>query len=215
MEKKGVVFNDVESHEENGLVKNSKIIQNITNFSNESSSSIGKNSDLSENLMEKSCDDDEEVQSSYNKGALDAMDALEQVLPIRRGISSFYNGKSKSFTILSDASSSSSSIKAIAKPDNAYTRKRRNQLSCSLHWDKTRTSCLKTSNGISKRPTGLTRTTTLALGLAMANPQSLKIYFDSKPSEFSPWKSFSLADLQQQCASVAKTCSNSTLNLNS
>ncbi|KAL3646015.1 hypothetical protein CASFOL_011195 [Castilleja foliolosa] len=209
MEKRDL-FKDGENNQENGLLKNS-INQKITNFSDESSSSIGQNSDLSENLMEKSCDG-EEVQSSYNKGSLDSMDALEEVLPIRRGISSFYNGKSKSFTILSDASSFSSSIKAIAKPDNAYTRKRRNQLSCSLHWDKARTSCLKTSNnGISKRPIGSTRTTTLALGLAMGNPMS----GESNTSIVSPWRSYSMADLQRHCVSVAKTCSKSTLNSNS
>lgn len=51
----------------------------------------------------------------------------------RRGISSFYNGKSKSFTSLADAwpstsssNSSSNSIQDIAKPENAYTRKRKN-----------------------------------------------------------------------------------------
>lgn len=43
----------------------------------------------------------------------------------RRGISNFYNGKSKSFTSLAD-STTSSSIQDIAKPENAYTRKRRN-----------------------------------------------------------------------------------------
>ncbi|GFQ03928.1 hypothetical protein PHJA_002536600 [Phtheirospermum japonicum] len=215
---KGGVFKDVENNEENGLVKN-WINQNISSLSDESSSSIGKNSDLSENLMEKSSSsfDGEEVQSSYNKGPLDAMEALEEVLPIRRGISSFYNGKSKSFTILSEASSSSTSIKAIAKPDNAYARKRRNQLSCSLRWDKARTSCLKISSGggggISKRP----RTTTLALGLAMGISESGKKDGELKSSDFSPWRSFSLADLQQHCVSVsaAKTCSNSTLNSNS
>ncbi|KAK6118337.1 hypothetical protein DH2020_047908 [Rehmannia glutinosa] len=202
---KKVVFKDVEKKEEKGLVKNSFNIQNIS-CSDESSSSIGKNSDLSENSMEKSCDG-EEVQSSYKGGALDAMDALEEVLPIRRGISRFYNGKSKSFTSLADASSSSSSsspsIKNLAKPDNPYSRRRRNTLSCNLNWDKNRSSCLKSNGGgITKRTNGSTRST-LALAVAMSNSDS-----SSPGKDFSPWRSFSLADLQH-CVSVAKTCANS------
>lgn len=75
---KRVAFEDVEKKEEEGLVKNS-CNQSIS--CSDESSSIGKNSDLSVNSMEKP-GDGEEVQSSY-KGALDAMEALEEVLPIR------------------------------------------------------------------------------------------------------------------------------------
>ncbi|KAL2534351.1 Uncharacterized protein Adt_07702 [Abeliophyllum distichum] len=71
-----------------------------------STSSIGKNSDDSDG-------DGEEVQSEYKGGPLDGFDALEKVLPIKKGISKFYCGKSKSFTSLSDASSCSS-VKDIA-----------------------------------------------------------------------------------------------------
>lgn len=49
--------------------------------SSSSTSSIGKNSDISGRSMENSGDTDE-VQSSY-QGPLDAMEALEEVLPIR------------------------------------------------------------------------------------------------------------------------------------
>lgn len=213
---KKVVFADVNVEEEKGLVKNTgfKVKRKFGSCSDESSS-IGKNSDLSDNSVEKS-GDDEEVQSSY-KGPLDAMEALEQVLPIRKGISRFYNGKSKSFASLADASSSSS-IKDIAKPDNAYMRKRRNLLACSLAWDnKTRGPSLRGSHGggISKRVTGSSRTT-LALAVAMRNSDCDKQvgvgeHNNSNPSltmcsNFSPWRSFSLADLHQ-CASVAIACS--------
>ncbi|KAI3454184.1 hypothetical protein Pfo_010847 [Paulownia fortunei] len=209
---KRVVFKDVENKEEKGLVKNSSN-QNIS--CSDESSSIGKNSDLSENSMEKS-GDGEEVQSSY-KGALDAMEALEEVLPIRRGISRFYNGKSKSFASLAEASSSPS-IKDLVKPDNPYTRRRRNLLACSLTWDKNRSSSLRSNGGgISKRVTSSTRTT-LALAVAMSNSDSNKeagecnsagsLLLSSPGKDFSPWRSFSLADLQQ-CVSVATTCTNS------
>ncbi|CAA0838426.1 Unknown protein [Striga hermonthica] len=194
-----VVFKDAE---ENGFFKES-VIQNNYNYSesssSSSSSSIGKNSDLSEKSMEKS-EDGEEVQSTYNKGgALDAMEALEEVLPIRRGISSFYNGKSKSFASLVHASSFSSSIKDIAKPDNAYARKRRNLLSCSLNWDNKnrKPSCLGSNcGGISKKTASSSRTT-LALGVAMSEKDSdIGKVRGGGYSGISPWRSFSLADLQ-------------------
>ncbi|GER32078.1 MTD1 family protein [Striga asiatica] len=195
-----VVFKDAE---ENGLFKNT-VIQNNYSYS-ESSSSIGKNSDLSEKS-----EDGEEVQSTYNKGALDAMDALEEVLPIRRGISSFYNGKSKSFASLAHASSFSSSIKDIAKPDNVYARKRRNLLSCSLNWENKnrKPSCLGSNcGGISKKTASSSRTT-LALGVAMSEKDSdVGKRGGGGKLGISPWRSFSLADLQH-CVSVGKnSCS--------
>ncbi|KAK9102435.1 hypothetical protein Sjap_019689 [Stephania japonica] len=93
------------------------------------SSSIGRDSDLKEN--DKDDDEGDEVQSSFRSGPLDSMDALEESLPIRRGISDFYGGKSKSFTSLQDASNCYSA-KEIAKPDNAYTRKRKNLMNYML-----------------------------------------------------------------------------------
>ncbi|GMI92620.1 hypothetical protein HRI_002931300 [Hibiscus trionum] len=87
-------------------------------------------------------DDEDEVQSSFN-GGLDTMDSLQQVLPMRRGISSFYNGKSKSFTSLAEASTA----EEIAKPENAYTRKRRNLLAINHAWGSKR---LKRSIGSTK-----------------------------------------------------------------
>ncbi|KAK4412703.1 hypothetical protein Salat_2917500 [Sesamum alatum] len=212
MGKKEVVSHDGEEEAE----KTKNISESCDDES--SSSSIGKNSDLSkENSLERSGDGggEEEVQSSY-RGPLDAMETLEQVLPIRRGISRFYNGKSKSFASLADASSSSSTIKDLAKPENAYMmRKRRNLLA----WDKTRSSSpLRGSGsgggGISKRVTNGSGRTTLALAIAMNNSEcnsggSLSVPSSSK-KEFSSWRSFSLADLQQ-CVSVAISNSNELL----
>ncbi|KAE8658020.1 hypothetical protein F3Y22_tig00116975pilonHSYRG00070 [Hibiscus syriacus] len=101
------------------------------------SSSIGRNSDEVSGRSSDGGDCDEnEVQSHY-KCSLNMMDSLQQVLPMRRGISSFYSGKSKSFTSLADASSATS-IKEMAKPENAYTRRRRNLLAINHLWDKSR-----------------------------------------------------------------------------
>ncbi|PON73112.1 hybrid signal transduction histidine kinase M-like protein [Parasponia andersonii] len=153
--------------------------------SSSSLSSIGKNSDLSE----RSCSDGEdseenEAQSSY-KGPLEMMDALEEVLPIRRGISSFYNGKSKSFTSLGDAVSASS-IKDIAKPENAYSRKRRNLLAFNHVWEKNRSFPLRSNgSGISKRPISSSRST-LALAVAMSSSESSNSTSDESFSRSPP-----------------------------
>lgn len=89
----------------------------------------------------------------------------------RRGISKFYNGKSKSFASLGDASSTAS-IKDIVKPENAYTKKRRNLLASSYVWDKNRNFPLRSNGGgISKRPISSSRST-LALAMAMSGSES-------------------------------------------
>ena len=145
----------------------------------------------------------------------------------RRGISSFYNGKSKSFTSLEEASSSSSSIKDIAKAENAYTRKRRNLLAFNHVWEnKNRNFPLKShiGGGISKRPLGSSRST-LALAVAMSNSSSDSISNSSEDSiprsptppplpplhpqsrsskNVSAWRSYSVADLQQ-CDTTSRT----------
>lgn len=133
----------------------------------------------------------------------------------RRGISRFYTGKSKSFTSLADASSSSSSsssLKHISKPDDPYSRRRRNLLSYGLTWEKNRAPCLRSNggSGISKRVTTSNRKTKLALAVAMSNSGSsnkkqvegcnssaASFLLSSPGNDFSSWRSFSLADLQQ------------------
>ncbi|XP_020224509.1 uncharacterized protein LOC109806498 [Cajanus cajan] len=192
-----------------------------------SSSSIGRNSDVS---SERSTEEGEnEVESPFH-GPLLAMETLEEVLPIRRGISNFYNGKSKSFTTLADAVSSPS-VKDIAKPENAYARRRRNLMALNHVWDKNRNYPLRSSGGgICKRSISLSRST-LALAVAMNNSDSSSSITSEdsgsslnslpSPSQLPPlhprnrmsssgaapcspsWRSFSLADLQQHCAIAA------------
>ncbi|XP_010261880.1 PREDICTED: uncharacterized protein LOC104600558 [Nelumbo nucifera] len=196
------------------------------------SSSIGRNSDSGRSSAGSDGEDsgETEVQSSY-KGPLDTMNALEDVLPTRRSISKFYCGKSKSFTSLADAASSTS-IKDIVKPENAYTRKRKNLLACSNLWDKNRSFPLRSNGGgISKRPTNSSRST-LSLAVAMssssesnntsegsssnASPPRLlpPLHPQAKPSlnsssssqrTFSSWRSFSLTDLQGVAAATTST----------
>ncbi|XP_062149103.1 protein OXIDATIVE STRESS 3 LIKE 1-like [Alnus glutinosa] len=195
-----------------------------------SSSSIGGNSDLSGGSSDGGDESggETEVQSSF-KGPLDTMDALEEVLPVKRGISSFYSGKSKSFTSLADASSATS-IKDLEKGENPYTRKRKNLLAHSNFLDKSHNYTLKNSScGISKRPANTSRSpfpmgvTTTSSGsnnksedsnsvstsasfcLPPLPPHGKKTPCSSSPPppprRNSPWRSFSLSDLQ--CVAAA------------
>ncbi|RZC85996.1 hypothetical protein C5167_026667 [Papaver somniferum] len=153
-----------------------------------SSSSIGKNSDLSNGGGGGGSDDDDgEVQSSYKGGPFDSMvDSLEDVLPIRKGISKFYCGKSKSFTSLRDATSSSS-IKEIAKPENVYSKKRKNLLACSIILgDKSKNFPLRSNGGgISKRSITTSRSS-LALAVAMNKTNSNESNCTSENSSSPP-----------------------------
>ncbi|CAI9096708.1 OLC1v1032910C1 [Oldenlandia corymbosa var. corymbosa] len=173
------------------LLKNNNNINNTCSSS--STSSIGKDSDINSGCLSRGnndCGDADEVQSSY-KGPLDAMEGLEEVLPMRRGISNFYNGKSKSFACLTDASPNISSIKELAKPENAYIRRRRNLLASSnLVWDsKNKNSLLKSNSaGISKRVTNTNRST-LALAVTMANNQYHNNFFSH------PYSTSAISDL--------------------
>ncbi|XP_075672632.1 uncharacterized protein LOC142642163 [Castanea sativa] len=198
-----------------------------------SSSSVGRNSDTSGGGGGDDDDDDEsgeesEVQSSF-KGPLDTMNDLQEVLPLKRGISNFYSGKSKSFTSLEDASSATS-IKDLEKAENPYTRKRKNLLAHGNFLDKNHNYPLKNNGGgISKRPANSSRSTT-PIGVTMTSSVSNNTSEDSNsvstspsfclpplhphgktpPSSSSsppplrrnsPWRSFSLSDLQ--CVAAA------------
>lgn len=179
-----------------------------------SSSSIGRNSESDDDD-----EDDSEVQSSY-KGPLDNLDALQDCLPIKRGISQFYSGKSKSFTSLADASSAS--IKEIAKPENAYTRKRKNLIATSIMMDKSQNKPLQRSgSSISKRLTSSSRLLFSPTGTPTSSSESITsehsntssssspslppLHPRPKPSSNNAWtaqpsfssrRAFSLADLQ-------------------
>ncbi|KAJ0266536.1 hypothetical protein HA466_0005230 [Hirschfeldia incana] len=132
--------------------------------SSSASSSIGRNSDDEE---ESHGDGEEnEAESSY-KGPLDLMESLEEVLPVRKGISNYYNGKSKSFTSLAAAASamtSSSSMKDLAKPENPYSRRRRNLL-CHQIWENSKTT---PRGGISKKHVINSSRSALTLAMAVA-----------------------------------------------
>uniref|UniRef100_A0ACD5YV31 Uncharacterized protein n=1 Tax=Avena sativa TaxID=4498 RepID=A0ACD5YV31_AVESA len=79
---------------------------------------------------------DGEVQSSY-KGPFDTMDALQEALPYRKGVSKFYNGKSGSFAKPPAAViPSPPSVKGLPKPETPSPRKRKGLLPFSFKWGK-------------------------------------------------------------------------------
>ncbi|MED6155949.1 hypothetical protein PIB30_010297 [Stylosanthes scabra] len=134
--------------------------------SSSTTSSIGKDSDVSSE-NERVEENENEVQSAYNC-PLDMMESLEEVLPIRRGISKFYNGKSKSFTSLAEVASSPT-VKDIAKVENAYSRRRRNLMAFNNVWDKLRSN----GGGISKRTMSMnSNRSALALAFAISSYDS-------------------------------------------
>ncbi|CAK8568746.1 unnamed protein product [Lathyrus sativus] len=79
----------------------------------ESSSSIGTPDDS---------DNDEEVQSQMKtRNGLGSLDSLEDSLPIKRGLSSHFEGKSKSFTDLSQVSN----LTELRKQESPFNKRRR------------------------------------------------------------------------------------------
>ncbi|XP_073272009.1 protein OXIDATIVE STRESS 3 LIKE 1-like [Primulina huaijiensis] len=198
-------------------------------LSSSSTSSIGKNSD-EESSGGRGGGEGEEVQSKYNQEW--ALDALEQVLPVKKSISKFYNGKSKSFTSLSD-SAFCSSMNDITKPENAYTRKHKNLMAYKHFWERTSNPTRNSRGGISKRPnnsrsmlalaaisicgessnceTSNSTSSSLGCSLPPLPPNARRTICSELPSsppadKFSSWRSFSLSDLQGAATDASIPC---------
>lgn len=60
------------------------------------------------------------------------MDALDDALPIKRGLSNFFSGKSRSFANLQDAAAAVTSARDLAKPENPFNKRRRVLRCCSI-----------------------------------------------------------------------------------
>ncbi|KAK8918288.1 hypothetical protein KSP39_PZI021015 [Platanthera zijinensis] len=93
--------------------------------------------------LSSSSDDDEEngdvVQSKLkDEGILASLDSLEESLPIKRGLSNFFTGKSKSFATLSDAGGGHA--KDLVKHENPFNKRRRILMSYKASWRR-RASC--------------------------------------------------------------------------
>lgn len=90
------------------------------------SSSIGLPGDSDDGDL--SCvggrEDQNEAQSQFR--GLSSLDSLEESLPIKRGLSNFYGGKSKSFGNLAEVSS----VKELVKRENPMNKRRRTLIAC-------------------------------------------------------------------------------------
>lgn len=87
-------------------------------------SSIGGGS-VSSSIASEEEEGEEEVESKFKAG-LGSMGLLEESLPIKRGLSNFFGGKSKSFANLSDVTT----VKDLAKPENPLNKRRRILMAC-------------------------------------------------------------------------------------
>eukprot|EP00249_Psilotum_nudum_P011310 c23096_g1_i1 orf=540-1595(+) len=138
------------------------------------------------------------------EGPLDCMSSLDFSLPARKGLSRFFSGKSRSFTSLADVVS----VRDLAKPENPYSRKRKNAASYSGSLDRPRLYPLRNGAGVSKKHVHNNKST-LALAVAMSTEESI---FDRDEHEHqiqigsssryqsgsAPCRSFSLSDLQRE-----------------
>ncbi|CAH8362342.1 unnamed protein product [Eruca vesicaria subsp. sativa] len=163
-------------------ISGDSLYQSSSESFSSTSSSIGRNSDDEEEFH----GEENEAESTY-KGPLDLMESLEDVLPVRKGISSYYNGKSKSFSNLAVAAStltSPSSMKDLAKPENPYTRRRRNLL-CHQIWEKNNKKTTP-RGGISKKHVLSSSRSVLTLAMAVAAGEGSCSGGDSSSSGSSP-----------------------------
>lgn len=82
------------------------------------SSSIGSPSD---DEVENSSSNGDEAESKFRGGSLASMDSLEDSLPIKRGLSTHFTGKSKSFASLADVCT----VNDLKKTENPLNKRRR------------------------------------------------------------------------------------------
>ncbi|XP_047152643.1 uncharacterized protein LOC124824274 [Vigna umbellata] len=103
--------------------------------SSESSSSIGTPDDTddendavssqrNQNISEDDDDEEEQEQVHNTLKSLASLDSLEDSLPIKRGLSNHFMGKSKSFTDLSQVNT----VKELQKQENPFNKRRRVQI---------------------------------------------------------------------------------------
>ncbi|CAH8384116.1 unnamed protein product [Eruca vesicaria subsp. sativa] len=110
--------------EEENLVKGvSRSILEAKTFSEDDCSSCSLSSMCSSSDLTEE-DDDDDVSSSSSNGPLEDLSDLMSHLPIKRGLSKFYEGKSQSFTSLANVTSLEDLMKKGFKNRNNGTRRK-------------------------------------------------------------------------------------------
>ncbi|KAG6484993.1 uncharacterized protein LOC122010512 [Zingiber officinale] len=153
------------------------------------SSSIGgesSSSPLASSEEKEISKEEEEVES----GALGCLDCLEESLPVKRGLSLFFSGKSKSFTSLSDVANMTAND--LTKSENSFNKRRRILIANKVR----RTSSYRSLIGMSllSPPPLFQNHISEEAGEADEESQSNKEKNNSKC--FGSNRSFSLSDLQ-------------------
>lgn len=109
--------------------------------SSDDSSSIGTASDDEDPVLDGQ---DEEAQSKStgdgggSSSSFASLSSLEDSLPIKRGLSNYFVGKSRSFSNLADCANGEAN--EIGKPESPFNRKRRLEIACRFSF-KRRASC--------------------------------------------------------------------------
>ncbi|XP_039130807.1 uncharacterized protein LOC120267174 [Dioscorea cayenensis subsp. rotundata] len=85
---------------------------------------IGQASDDDDDDDDDGGEEEEEVESK-RRDCLTSLVELHMFLPIKRGLSDFFEGKSRSFKCLSDLNIAAATAEVLAKPENPYNKRRR------------------------------------------------------------------------------------------
>ncbi|XP_058749085.1 protein OXIDATIVE STRESS 3-like [Vicia villosa] len=114
-------------------------------FFSSSSDSDLSNDNSSLELSES--DSFEDVTSPTSSSSLNDMSSLFQQLPIKRGLSKFYQGKSQSFTSLKNVQS----LEDLVKPESPYNKKLKSCKSYGGFYENQDSMCIfKSTSAISK-----------------------------------------------------------------
>ncbi|XP_020240307.1 uncharacterized protein LOC109819114 [Cajanus cajan] len=99
----------------------------LSSSSSDASSSIGTPDDTDDEndaVSFKNQQQQQQEQVHHNLQGLASLDSLEDSLPIKRGLSNHFMGKSKSFTDLSQVNT----VKELQKQENPFNKRRRVQI---------------------------------------------------------------------------------------
>ncbi|KAF5461544.1 hypothetical protein F2P56_017631 [Juglans regia] len=106
--------------------------------SSESSSSIGAPDDSEDEGDD--CVSSKEILSNFKGAGLGSLGSMEDTLPIKRGLSNHFTGKSKSFANLSEVNT----LKDLKKSENPFNKRRR--VLVAAKWSSRKSSFYSSSN---------------------------------------------------------------------
>ncbi|CAA6671127.1 unnamed protein product [Spirodela intermedia] len=130
---------------------------------------------------------DEEVQSRLKNGVLASLGSLEVALPVKRGLSNCFSGKSKSFASLSEAASLCSAGD-LAKTEHPINKRRRITMAFRASWQRRASSATLTTSNLRVLAEEEEEHSHRCPSSSAALPTS--------PDNFKSSRSFSLSDLQ-------------------